>query len=42
MMEFIEHVDGVDTVALQGRCPELFNVVARRDGVTLQPAPPAS
>ena len=34
MMEFIEHMDGVDTVALQGRCPELFNVAARRDGVT--------
>jgi hypothetical protein len=34
MTEFIEHIDGVDTVALQGSCPELFNVTAKRDGVT--------
>jgi hypothetical protein len=34
MTEFIEHIDGVDTVALQGSCPELFNVTAKQDGVT--------
>lgn len=34
MVEFIEHIDGVDTVALQGSCPELFNVTTKRDGMT--------
>lgn len=34
MTELIEHVEGVDTVALQGSCPELFNVIAKRDGMT--------
>jgi len=34
MTELIEHIDGVDTVALQGSCPELFTVTARRDGMT--------
>lgn len=34
MRELIEHIEGIDTVALQGSCPELFNVTARRDGIT--------
>lgn len=34
MVELIEHIDGIDTVALQGSCPELFNVIAKRDGMT--------
>jgi len=32
MIEFIECVDGFDTVALQGKHPELFNVTDK-DGV---------
>jgi hypothetical protein len=32
MIEFIETVDGLDTVALQRKCPELFNVT-NNDGV---------
>ena len=34
MTELIEHLDGIDTVALQTSCPELFNVAANRDGRT--------
>jgi len=34
MKELIEHIDGIDTVALQDSCPELFNVTAKRDGMT--------
>ena len=39
MLELIQCIDGVDTVALQARHPELFNVTDR-DGVkrwTLRP-----
>jgi hypothetical protein len=39
MLEFIQCIDGVDTVALQARHPELFNVTDK-DGVerwTLRP-----
>jgi hypothetical protein len=32
MIDFIESVDGLDTVALQRKCPELFNVTDK-DGV---------
>jgi len=33
MLEFIQCIDGVDTVALQVRYPEFFNVTDK-DGVT--------
>lgn len=34
MAELIEHIDGIDTVALQTSCPELFDVTAKQDGMT--------